>query len=246
MWSIFLLKGKRPETMNILALDTTQEYCSAALVIGKQIIYREQLAPRTHTNLILPQVEAVLGEADIALRQLDAIAFGRGPGSFTGLRIAAGVAQGLALGADLPVIPVSSLAAMAQGVYREHHDAMNICAAFDARIGEIYWGCYQLTGDIMQPVTEEAVDAPENLYLPGSNQWLAIGSGWAAYPVLQQLHDHRLAGLIVDSAPLARDIIPIAASMLENGKAVDAAQAIPVYLRQKVARTVAERNAAED
>jgi tRNA threonylcarbamoyladenosine biosynthesis protein TsaB len=232
--------------MKILALDTTQEYCSVALMIDDRIIYREELTPRTHTNLILPQVESVLDEADTPLRQLDAIAFGRGPGSFTGLRIAAGVAQGLALGADLPVIAVSSLAAMAQGVYREQHDAMHICAAFDARIGEIYWGCYQLTGGIMSPVTEEAVDTPEDLYLPGSNQWLAIGAGWAAYPVLQQLHHQRLAGLIIDSAPLARDIIPIATSMLKNGEAVDAAQAIPVYLRQKVARTVAERNAAEE
>lgn len=232
--------------MKILALDTTQEYCSVALMIEDQIIYREELAPRTHTNLILPQVESVLDEADITLRQLDAIAFGRGPGSFTGLRIAAGVAQGLALGADLPVIPVSSLAAMAQGIYRDHHDARQICAVFDARIGEIYWGCYQLTGDIMHPVTDEAVDAPENLYLPGNSQWLAIGAGWAAYPVLQQLHHQRLAGLMVDAAPLARDIIPIASSMLENGELVDAGQAIPVYLRQKVARTVAERNAAAE
>jgi len=146
------------------------------------LIVREELAPRSHTGLILLQVESVMAEADLQLKQLDALAFGRGPGSFTGLRIAAGVVQGLALGAGLAVAPVSSLAAMAQGIYRENNRATHICAAFDARIQEVYWGNFELIDGIMQSVTEEAVNSPDALYLPDEGDWLAIGSGWAAYP----------------------------------------------------------------
>lgn len=229
--------------MKILALDTTQEYCSVALSIGDELIYREELAPRSHTALILPQVEEVLAEAELTLKQLDALAFGRGPGSFTGLRIAAGVVQGLALGADLPVAAVSSLAAMAQGVYRQDSTATNICAAFDARIKEVYWGNYQLLDGIMQSVTDEAVNLPDELYLPDEGQWLAVGHGWSAYPQMQERLAGRLTGIITDAAPLARDIIPIARIMIGNQQTVPAEEAIPVYLRHKVAQTIKERQA---
>lgn len=227
--------------MKILALDTTQEYCSVALSIDDELIYREELAPRAHTRLILPQVEVVLAEAGLSLKQLDALAFGRGPGSFTGLRIAAGVVQGLALGADLPVAPVSSLAAMAQGVYRVDSAATHICAAFDARIQEVYWGNYQLADGIMQSVTAEAVNLPDDVYLPDTDEWLAAGSGWQAYPQLQQRLSDRLTRVIADATPLARDIIPIAKVLVANQQTVSAAEAAPVYLRQKVAQTVEER-----
>lgn len=227
--------------MIILALDTTQEFCSVALAIGDSIIYREQQAPRSHTGLILPQVESVMSEAGLELSRLDALAFGRGPGSFTGLRIAAGVAQGLALGANIPVIPVSSLAAMAQGSYRRDQQVSRVCAAFDARIHEVYWGNYLLCDGIMQGCSEEAVTAPEAVELPDHQQWLAIGSGWAAYPQMQQRLAGRLQDVQPDTAPLARDMIPLARKMLDENNSVCAADAAPVYLRQKVARTIAER-----
>lgn len=232
--------------MKILALDTTQEYCSVALLIDDQTYTREELAPRSHTDLILPQVEYVLAEAGIQLAQLDALAFGRGPGSFTGLRIAAGVVQGLALGADLPVAPVSSLAAMAQGQHRVNTSYTRISAAFDARIQEVYWGNYQLVDGIMQGVTDEAVSAPEAVYLPDDGSWLAIGAGWQAYPQMCERLAPRLIDVIADTAPLARDIIPIARSMAERGQLVTAEEAIPVYLRQKVAQTIAERARAKE
>jgi tRNA threonylcarbamoyladenosine biosynthesis protein TsaB len=231
--------------MKILALDTTQEYCSVALLSEDCISFREVRAPRSHTDLILPQIESVLLEAGLRLAQLDAIAFARGPGSFTGLRIAAGVTQGLALGSDLPVIPVSSLAAMAQGVYRDDSTATHICAAFDARIHEVYWGCYQASDGIMQPVLNESVDAPDDVELPDQGQWLAVGSGWSAYPAMQQRLDYRISGLLANSVPLARDLIPIARSKILRGEMVDAIHAIPVYLRHKVAKTVVERNAVK-
>ena len=227
--------------MKILALDTTQEYCSVALAVESELYTREELAPRSHTELILAQVEAVLAEAGLLLRQLDALAFGRGPGSFTGLRIAAGVVQGLALGADLPVAPVSSLAAMAQGIYRNNNQTTNICAAFDARIQEVYWGNYQLIDGVMQSVTEEAVSSPDDLYLPDEGTWLAIGSGWAAYPQMQERLAGRLSGVMGDTVPLARDMIPAAEQIIANGETVSAEAAIPVYLRQKVAQTIEER-----
>lgn len=230
--------------MKILALDTTQEYCSVALAIGTELIVREELAPRSHTELILPQVESVLAEADTTLGQLDALAFGRGPGSFTGLRIAAGVVQGLALGSDLPVAPVSSLAAMAQGAYRDHSHATRICATFDARIQEVYWGSYQLVDGIMQSITEEAVNSPEDLFLPDDGKWLAIGSGWTAYPQMQQRLHGCLSDVMADTVPLARDMIPTASQMIINGETVSAEAAIPVYLRQKVAQTIEERKQA--
>lgn len=229
--------------MKILALDTTQEYCSVALSIDNTLIWREELAPRSHTGLILPQVQAVLAEAELLLNQLDALAFGRGPGSFTGLRIAAGVVQGLALGAELPVAPVSSLAAMAQGFYRQNNAATQISAAFDARIGEIYWGNYALNEGAMQGTSEEAVSAPEDLLPPETGDWYAIGSGWAAYPQMQQRLADRLIQTTPDTAPLARDIIPLATQMIRAQQTVSPEQALPVYLRRKVAWTKQERAA---
>ena len=231
--------------MKILALDTTQEYCSVALSVDDELIWREEHAPRTHTGLILPQVQTVLAEAGLQLKQLDALAFGRGPGSFTGLRIAAGVVQGLALGAELPVAPVSSLAAMAQGYYRENNAATRICAAFDARIGEVYWGSYTLIQGAMQNIGDEAVSSPNDLLLPAEGGWYAIGSGWAAYPQMQQRLGGRLMKVIPETVPLARDIIPLAKKIIRAQQTVSAEQAIPVYLRQKVARTIRERNAAK-
>ena len=227
--------------MKILALDTTQEYCSVALSIDDDLIYREASAPRSHTQLILPQVEEVLAESGFRLKELDALAFGRGPGSFTGLRIAAGVVQGLALGAGLPVAPVSSLAALAQGVYRKDNAVTSVCAAFDARIKEVYWGNFQLHNGIMNSVTDEAVDSPEDCYLPDDVMWTAVGSGWAAYPKMKTRLSSQLVKVLPALSPLARDMIPLARQIITDGQAVAAEEAIPVYLRQKVAQTIEER-----
>ncbi len=130
----------------ILAVDTATENCSVALMVGNDVISRCEYAPREHTTKILPMVDTVLAEGGLKLNQLDALAFGRGPGSFTGVRIGIGIAQGLAFGADLPMLGVSTLAAMAQGSYRLHQSEQ-VLAAIDARMGEIYWGQYQRQAD---------------------------------------------------------------------------------------------------
>src|SRR3569833_3307602 len=132
--------------MKLLAIDTATEACSAALYLDGAVNKRYVLAPREHALLILPMIDELLRDANLSPLELDAVAFGRGPGAFTGLRIAAGVAQGIAYGADLPVVPVSSLAALAQGCYRER-GVTRVLATIDARIGEVYWGAYRLGSD---------------------------------------------------------------------------------------------------
>ncbi|TNF92248.1 MAG: tRNA (adenosine(37)-N6)-threonylcarbamoyltransferase complex dimerization subunit type 1 TsaB [Gammaproteobacteria bacterium] len=227
--------------MKLLAIDTSQEACSAAIQQDDELIYRESLAPREHTRLILPMVEELLMESGLKLRQLDALVFGCGPGSFTGLRIASGVIQGLALGADLPVISVSSLAALAHGVYREKLSRRVLCA-FDARIEEVYWGAYQLKEGVMTLVDVEAVISPQQTYMPESDGWIAAGSAWAAYPEMQQRYQGKIKEVLSDRYPLARDCLPVAIDKYNKGELLSAEQALPVYLRTKVAQTTEERN----
>lgn len=221
--------------MKLLAIDTSTDACSAALSLAGEVRERYQLAPRAHSQLILPMVESLLSEAGLALTQLDAIAFGCGPGSFTGVRIAAGVTQGIAFGADLPVIPVSTLAALAQGVCDEF-GAAHVLAALDARMHEVYWGIYRCGDDgVVQPQGAEGVHAPEHVPMPESAQWAGCGSGWASYGAT--LHT-RLAGLVstthAQRHPRARDVACLGAHGLQHGRAVSAEQALPVYLRNEV------------
>lgn len=221
--------------MNLLALDTSTDACSVALDIDGQMFTRFELAPRRHAEIILPMIEQLLNEAELRVKQLDAIAFGRGPGAFTGLRIACGVTQGIAFAADLPVVPVSTLAALAQGGYRATaHE--KVIAAIDARMGEVYWGLFQLTQEgLMQTVSEERVSALGDLKLPqGDDLWVGIGSGWgtAAAPAAQI--QPRLCDVKPQLLPDARDILSLAKPAYLQGAYVSAFQAIPVYLRNKV------------
>ena len=221
--------------MNILAIDTSTDACSAALSLAGEVRERFQLAPRAHTQLILPMVESLLAEAGLALTQLDAIAFGCGPGSFTGVRIAAGVTQGIAFGADLPVVPVSTLAALAQGACDEL-DAAHVLAALDARMHEVYWGAY-LRGDdgIVQLQAEEGVYAPDHVPVPESDQWQGIGIGWASYGTALHLRlAGRLTAMHAQRHPRARDVARLGAYGLQHGLAVSAEQSLPVYLRNEV------------
>lgn len=218
--------------MKILALDSATESCSVALQLDDVILQRTQLAPREHAALLLPMVQELLAEAGLALAALDAIAFGRGPGSFTGVRIAAGVAQGLAFAAELPVIPLSTLAALAQGAWREH-GAQQVAAAIDARMGEVYWGLYRARDGVMVLEGEEGVYGPEQVPVPAAAGYAGYGSGWATYgPVLAA----RCAVTTYQGErfPQAVDLLPLAAAACRSGHAVDAALAQPVYLRDKV------------
>lgn len=222
--------------MKLLAIDTTEAACSAALFIDGAIDGRYELAPRQHSALILPMMQALLADAGLAVAQLDGLAFARGPGSFTGVRIAAGVIQGVALGADLPVVPVSSLRALAQRALREH-DAGHVLAAFDARMNEVYWlPAVAGANGLVEPLADEQVLAPGEVAVPAGDNWLGVGGGWAAYhDVLASGIGDALAGTVPDLTVHAHDVAVLGAAGLAAGAGVAAEQALPLYLRDQVA-----------
>jgi tRNA threonylcarbamoyladenosine biosynthesis protein TsaB len=227
--------------MKLLAVETSTEACSAALFVDGEVAERFELAPQKHTTLILPMIDALMAEADLKPQQLDALAFSRGPGSFTGVRIATGVIHGIALGADLPIVPVSTLAAIAQDAF-ERSDENTAFVAMDARMGEIFWGVYRRdVQGYAELAGEEAVTPADRIEFPDL-QGIGVGSGWAVY---QQALMVRLAGRVsryqADMLPRAGMIARLGARGFELGLAVPVEQAMPVYLRDKVAKTEAER-----
>jgi tRNA threonylcarbamoyladenosine biosynthesis protein TsaB len=217
--------------MRLLALDTASEACTVALWLDGEVLERFEPGGQ-HSELILPMVDAVLAEAGLALTQLDALAFGRGPGSFTGLRIGAGVAQGLAFGAHLPVVPVSSLAALAQG-----QDAEHVLAAFDARMQQVYWGAYARNAQgLVEAVATEGVFAPQAVPLPGGVGWVGAGPGWDAYSLpLQQRLEACLTGWRPQCLPRARHVALLGVAGLQANQALAPEAALPVYIRDDVA-----------
>ncbi|MBY3787141.1 tRNA (adenosine(37)-N6)-threonylcarbamoyltransferase complex dimerization subunit type 1 TsaB [Photobacterium carnosum] len=220
----------------ILAVDTATENCSVALMIGDDVISRCEYAPREHTTKILPMIDAVLADAGIKLKQLDALAYGRGPGSFTGVRIGIGIAQGLAFGANLPMIGVSTLAAMAQGSFRLHQ-ADHVLTAIDARMSELYWAQYQrkTDGDWLLLGNEQVI-APDVLLAnvqADTNIWLTAGTGWEAYPeLLTQLPFNAQLGSVL--YPDSQDMVYLAKYAFARGEIVTAEAASPIYLRDTV------------
>ena len=227
---------------NIIAIETATEACSAALSVDSRIIERSEIAPRRHAELILPMIESLLAEAGISRAQLDGIAVGRGPGAFTGVRLAIAVAQGLALALDIPVVPVSSLAALAQ----DAPDAGTaILAVIDARMGEVYAGAFRRGADgLVEATGEETVGKADEVRLPQSIQWCVVGTGWDAYrdalaarlpapPIFADGHRY----------PQANAVARLAAPQFSAGRGVPAEQALPVYLRDKVALTLEEQKA---
>jgi tRNA threonylcarbamoyladenosine biosynthesis protein TsaB len=221
--------------MRLLALDTSTEACSVALLLDREVRLRFQLTDRSHAELVLPMVESLLDEAGLSLADLDGLAFGRGPGAFTGLRIASGVVQGLALGAGLPVAPVSSLAAVAEQVSAMDGGLILVCN--DARMGEVYWGVYRREPDgSMTALGPEAVSVPERVGGGSPGAWHAAGNALARYPALAE----RLVteGLQVhpDVYPRADAVARLGALVLAAGGGVPAEQALPVYVRDDVAR----------
>lgn len=224
-------------TIKILAIDTATENCSVALLMGDKLYVRSEVAPRDHTKKVLPMVDEVLREAGIVLGELDALAFGRGPGSFTGVRIGIGIAQGLAFGAGLPMIGISTLAAMAQGSYRLHGHT-HVASAIDARMEEVYWGRFSRQHDgRWSQVDAECVIAPTCLVESTSTDehtWACVGTGWNAYR-------DKLAGLLIQCEvtgvlyPEAQDIALLAKYEFELGNMVNVEDSAPIYLRDTVA-----------
>jgi len=223
--------------LRILAIETATAACSAALYIDGEISERHELAPREHALLILPMIDALLAEADVPIAALDAIAYGRGPGSFTGVRIAASVVQGIAFAANLPVVAVSTLATLAQGAMRET-GKHRVMAALDARMDEVYWGLYEREpGGLPRLQGEECVCAPRVVTVPESGVWIAAGSGWASYRVeLQERVGQRAGLLLSDLQPRAGDLVCLAAQGYRQGEILRPEEAIPVYLRDTVVR----------
>jgi len=227
---------KTGKHVKLLAVETSTTACSAALYSDGHVEERYVLAPRQHAALILPMIESLLVEAGLAAGQLDAIAFGCGPGSFTGVRIAASVVQGIAFGSGLPVVPVSSLAALAQGAMRETGE-QGILAALDARKCEVYWGCYvRAPGNTVVLQGKERVCPPGDVPVPQTGKWVGAGSGWAACGDSLMLRaGERVVRLLPDLEPHAGDIALLGMQALHAGVVVAPEAALPVYLRDNVA-----------
>ncbi len=223
--------------MKLLAIETAAEACSAALLIDGEIALRYEVQPRKHSELIMAMLEDLLQEAALKPTQLDGLAFGCGPGSFTGVRIAAGVAQGVAFGADLPVVRVSTLAALAQGHYRRS-GYTKVLPAFDARMRELYWGCYRLQDSgLMGAVFSDEIASASVVTLPEGDGWHGVGSGWGTYgDELSALMADVLESVTSDLYCSAQDVALLGVYGLAQGDAVSAEEALPQYLRDDVAK----------
>ena len=226
--------------MRILAIDTSTETCAVALGDGLAWDERSVVAGHRHSELLLPMIRSLLDDHDASLEQLDGVAFGAGPGAFTGLRIACGVAQGLALGTGLPLIGVSTLEALAETA-RQQLAAGRVIAALDARAQEVYVAAYRHDGARWREAVAPAVIGPAAVILPDGGGWTGVGSGFAAYPVLRERCLPLLAFCAPALLPTATAIGTLALPRFAAGEGVAARDAAPIYLRHKVALTSAER-----
>lgn len=245
----------------ILAIDTSTEACSAALLLADDTEPRVRSAetPRAHAELILPMVESLLAECNLALKELAAIAFARGPGSFTGVRLAASVTQGLAYGAGLPVVPVSTLAAVALAAFECDRTATHVLVCNDARMGEVYWAIFDRELTLWS--AGEQVSPPGDVRPPGDGQpsgdmwsssrstrWALAGHGLAAYPeiierwreALALQDDARITHIDATRLPSAREVALLGRRGLEAGEAISPMQAAPIYVRDRVTEPKAE------
>ncbi len=227
--------------MNILALDTCTEMCSAALYYQGNLLTRSQLTKNRHSDLIMGMMDSLFKEAGTTIGEIAAVAFGRGPGSFTGVRICAGVAQGIAYARDIPVIPVSTLSALAQGVTRDYPQQA-IAVAMDARMGEIYCASYLYKQGQLRMLDEERVCPPEIFHPCQSASWVGVGTGWKEYrAVLEQNFSDQPVQIASQHYPYAEHILQLALEAASQGQCVPAEQAIPVYLRDNVAKKKAQQ-----
>jgi tRNA threonylcarbamoyladenosine biosynthesis protein TsaB len=250
--------------LRILAVDTATEACSAALLCAPDRIYSRYEEPvRGHAERILTLVDAVLAESQLTLGALDAIAFGRGPGSFTGVRLAASVAQGLAFACGLPVVPISDLRALAQRAFDAAPEARSVLVCADARMREVYWGCFRRgaqalaepVADMVEPPAHDAASAvlervgpPDTVELPATLEppTHAVGRGFMAYPQLEAKLGRQLQAIHTDLLPRAEEITRLAAADFAAGLAVPAECAIPTYLRNEVAQPPVRGPASRD
>jgi tRNA threonylcarbamoyladenosine biosynthesis protein TsaB len=224
--------------VKLLAVETSTELCSVALLCGGSILVEEALAENRHSELLLPMIRKLLARAGLEAAGMDVFAFGQGPGSFTGIRIACGIVQGLAFGADKPVVPIPSLLALAQQA-----GAPRVVAALDARMGEAYLAAYERRGDAWEEAIAPSLVDPSVLPPLPAGEWTAIGSGFDRHAWLREAYAARIAARIEGELPRAAAVATLAASSAAQGRAVTAERAAPLYLRDKVALTTHERQA---
>jgi tRNA threonylcarbamoyladenosine biosynthesis protein TsaB len=216
--------------VKILAFDTSSSVISIALQCDEEQVFFHQVAPLQHTQLILPNIKSLLDSCDLSLNQLDAIAYACGPGSFTGIRIASSIAQGFGLATSLPIIPISSLAVLAQTAYLEQQWT-NLLIALDARMDQIYWAVYQTNANgIVELLGEEQVLFPDQTSI-NNNQldWFGVGDGWDKYQTA--LSKHNVQKMANAQQPHARALLSLAKIKLKNGDWVASRDAVPIYLR---------------
>jgi len=224
--------------LKLLAFDTASEWCSAALLIDGAVSFRAVHAGQKHSELLTPMLGELLAEAGLSYRQLDGLVYGMGPGSFTGLRIACGVVQGLALGADLPVLGVATLEALAEEA-GEGSDLVLAC--LDARMNEVYAALYRREGPGWRALAGPLVGPPQAVPLPEGGDCIGAGTGFAAYPALRERLRGSLARIDADAIPHARAIARLAVPRYRAGAFGAAETAQPLYVRDKVALKISER-----
>lgn len=231
--------------MNLLALDTSTEFLSIALTKGDKIFTHYQAAGSAASQLVLPQIQVLLNAANMQLKDLDGIAFGAGPGAFTGVRIATGVAQGLGFGTNLPVVGVNTLMALAEASGQE-----KVIACLDARMGEIYHAALVKENGTWREISETKVCKPQDAPALKGGDWFGVGSGWAAYldkltliyaQNLSQYLNQDMPNILENFTPTAEAILRLAQPVFESGQAKPAAEAMPIYIRHRVALTTLER-----
>ncbi len=222
--------------MKLLALDTSTEFLSLALQLDDKMYVHHQHAGQAASQLVLPQIQALLIDAKITLKELDGIAFGAGPGAFTGVRVACGVAQGLGFGANIPVVGVNTLLAVAQASGQQR-----VIACLDARMGEIYHAAFEKKNGEWIEQSATKVCKPEAVPIL-EDMWNGVGSGWAVYgDVLSKIYSENLSKIVAEITPTAEAILQLATPIFVAGKAKPASEAMPIYIRNRVALTTLER-----
>ena len=223
--------------MRVLALDTSTEYLSLALLIDGETLVRETHAVQRHSELTLPMLDVLLAEAGVSLGSLDGLAFGQGPGSFTGIRVACGIAQGLAFGADLPVVGIPTLLALAA-----QSEQPRVIACLDARMSQVYHAVYQRSGDDWIEIHAPGLYSTAVVPVVDGSDWLGIGSGFkVAEGALRQHYAANLSVVLDERYPHAREIVRLGAQRLAKNQGVPAWEAAPLYIRDKVALKMSER-----
>lgn len=223
--------------MNILAFDTSTNACTVALQCGEQVYQRFEVAPRRHTELLLPMIDALIKEAGIETEQLDVIGYGHGPGSFMGVRLATGIAQGIGFATNAPLVPISTLQTLAQSAHQKFGSEA-VLAAWDARMSEMYIGSYGLADQgLMKPIKADMLIQPEQVDVD-SGEWLAVGNAWAEYEsrIPKQVYE-KIKKTDSELFPQAIAMLPIIQEYFQGNQVVEAVTALPLYLRNDVVRS---------